>query len=78
MTHVLRVGPLNFRTVHLYIDTQTLFAERTDCHVPWLERILPEVVRLAEARRNRSLFTRFVLPGQPEEAAGATTNTGAT
>jgi len=31
---------------------QTLFAERTDWHVPWLERVLPMVTRLSEARRD--------------------------
>jgi hypothetical protein len=41
---------------------QTLFAERTDWHVPWLERVLPTVMRLAKARRERSVFTRFVPP----------------
>jgi nicotinamidase-related amidase len=50
---------------------QTLFAERTDWHVPWLERILPAVMRLTEARRERSVFTRFVPPERPEKAVGA-------
>src|SRR5690348_10594075 len=71
MSQALRFGPLGPRTVHLCIDMQTLFAERTDWHVPWLEQVLPAVVRLGEARRDRSVFTRFVPPGQPEEAAGS-------
>jgi hypothetical protein len=50
---------------------QTLFAERTDWHVPWLERVLPAVIQLAEARRARTVFTRFVPPGKPEDAKGA-------
>jgi nicotinamidase-related amidase len=50
---------------------QTLFAERTDWHVPWLERVLPAVTRLSEARRERTVFTRFVPPERPEDAAGA-------
>ena len=50
---------------------QTLFAERTDWHVPWLQRVLPMVTRLAEARRERTVFTRFVPPEQPEDAVGA-------
>jgi low affinity Fe/Cu permease/nicotinamidase-related amidase len=37
----------------------------------WLERVLPAVVRLAEARRERTVFTRFVPPERPEDAAGA-------
>jgi nicotinamidase-related amidase len=71
MASALRFGPLGQRTVHLCIDMQTLFAERTDWHVPWLERVLPAVMRLAEARRERSVFTRFVPPERPEEAVGA-------
>ena len=57
-----RFGPLS---------VQTLFAERTDWHVPWLERVLPIVTRQAEARRARTIFTRFMPPERPEEAAGA-------
>ena len=71
MTAGLRFGPLGHGTVHLCIDMQTLFAERTDWHVPWLERILPTVVKLAEARRKRTIFTRFVPPANPAEAGGA-------
>ena len=70
MAVALRFGPLSSSAVHLCIDMQTLFAERTDWHVPWLERVLPAVTRLAEARRDRSVFTRFVPPERPEEAAG--------
>jgi nicotinamidase-related amidase len=71
MASALRFGPLGQRTVHLCIDMQTLFAERTDWHVPWLERVLATVIRLVEARRERSIFTRFVPPERPEEAVGA-------
>ena len=70
MASALRFGPLGPSAVHLCIDMQTLFAERTDWHVPWLERVLPTVIRLAEARRE-PLFTRFVPPERPEDAAGA-------
>ena len=71
MASALRFGPLGPRTVHLCIDMQTLFAERTDWHVPWLERVLPTVMQLAETRRARSIFTRFVPPERPEDAVGA-------
>jgi nicotinamidase-related amidase len=71
MASALRFGPLSAGTVHLCIDMQTLFAEQTDWHVPWLERVLPTVARLAEARRARTVFTRFVPPERPEEAVGA-------
>jgi nicotinamidase-related amidase len=66
----LRFGPLGPQAVHLCVDMQTLFAERTDWHVPWLERVLPVVAHLAEAHRERTVFTRFVPPERPEDAAG--------
>jgi len=71
MASALRFGPLGPGVVHLCIDMQTLFIERTDWHLPWLERVLPAVVRLAESRRERTVFTRFVPPERPEDAAGA-------
>jgi nicotinamidase-related amidase len=70
MTTGLRFGPLSGATLHLCIDMQTLFAERTDWHVPWLERVLPAVVRLAGTHRERTIFTRFVPPHNPEQAVG--------
>lgn len=71
MASGLRFGPPGARAVHLCVDMQTLFAERTDWHVPWLERVLPSVTRLAEAHPERTVFTRFVQPKRAEDAAGA-------
>jgi nicotinamidase-related amidase len=71
MTSALRFGTLGPSAVHLCIDMQTLFAERTDWHVPWLERVLPAAIRLAEAWGARTVFTRFVPPERPEQAVGA-------
>jgi nicotinamidase-related amidase len=71
MASGLRFGPVGPKAIHLCVDMQTLFAERTDWHVPWLERVLPAVTRLSEARRERTVFTRFVPPERPEDAAGA-------
>ena len=66
----LRFGPLSGGTVHLCVDMQTIFAERTDWHVPWLAQILPAVVALAGARCRRTIFTRFIPPDSPEQAHG--------
>jgi nicotinamidase-related amidase len=71
MTTALRFGPLGKDTLHLCIDMQTLFAERTDWHVPWLERVLPTALRLAEVHAACTVFTRFVPPEYPEEAVGS-------
>jgi nicotinamidase-related amidase len=49
---------------------QTVFAERTDWHVPWMERVLPTVRRTAEARAEHTIFTRFVPPSHPTQMPG--------
>jgi nicotinamidase-related amidase len=69
-TRQLPYGPLTECTAHLCIDMQTLFAERTDWHLPWLERVLPVVVRIARAQPKRTVFTRFVPPEKPEDMTG--------
>jgi hypothetical protein len=60
---------------------QTLFAERTDWHVPWLERVLPAVMRLAERVANALSLPALYLPTgrrRPWGRGGAITTTGAT
>lgn len=47
----LRYGPLGKPTAHLCIDMQTLFAERMGWHLPWLERVLPELALHARGIR---------------------------
>jgi nicotinamidase-related amidase len=66
----LPYGPLTDHTAHLCIDMQTLFAERTDWHLPWMKRVLPTVGRLAQAHPDCTVFTRFVPPENADEAAG--------
>lgn len=67
----LQHGPLGPRCVHLCIDMQNLFAWKTDWHTPWMDRVLPVVQGLAEARPERTIFTRFI----PGERPGAGTGT---
>ena len=79
MTTGLRFGPLGADAVHLCIDMQTLFAERTDWHVPWLERVLPTVIRLAEAHPERTYSHVSYRPNSQrmrEARGGAITRTG--
>ena len=64
-------GPLGEQTAHLCIDMQTVFAERTDWHVPWMERVVPYVLRIVRAHPGETVFTRFVPPARPEDASGA-------
>lgn len=57
--------------VHVVVDMQRLFAEKTVWHVPDLLTILPNVLSLARHRPERTLLTRFVTPRSPAEARGA-------
>ena len=66
----IRFGRLGKTAAHLCIDMQTMFAERTDWHVPWMQRVLPIVQRLAQAKTERTIFTRFVPPDHPEQMKG--------
>ena len=65
----LRFGPLG-EWVHLCIDMQRMFAEETEWHTPWMERVLPNVVHLVELAPERTIFTRFIPPQSPDEVGG--------
>jgi nicotinamidase-related amidase len=71
MADNLRYGPLGSGTVHLCVDMQTVFAERTDWHVPWMEKVIPVVARLTRAKPEQTVFTRFVPPERPEDMSGS-------
>ncbi len=49
---------------------QRLFAHGTEWATPWMERVLPNVLRLVEARPERTIFTRFVPPRSAAECDG--------
>jgi nicotinamidase-related amidase len=63
-------GPLGTRCMHLCIDMQNLFAWKTDWHTPWMERVLPVVQSLAEARPEQTIFTRFIPAEHPATGIG--------
>ncbi|RYG24648.1 MAG: cysteine hydrolase [Burkholderiales bacterium] len=56
---------------HICVDMQSIFAEDTHWHAPWLNRVLPAIERLVESSAERTIFTRFLPPSVPEEAQGA-------
>jgi nicotinamidase-related amidase len=66
----LPFGPIGPNAVHLCVDMQRMFAEDTEWHTPWLKRVLPQIVRLADAHRERTVFTRFVPARRPGEGEG--------
>src|SRR3954453_1557232 len=56
--------------VHLCVDMQRMFAEATDWQMPWLERVLPNIVSITSVHPERTIFTRFVPVRRPGQGAG--------
>ena len=56
----LRYGPVGAEAIHLCVDMQRMFAEDTDWKMPWLPRVLPNVVAITAAHPARTVFTRFI------------------
>ncbi len=56
--------------VHLSIDMQRLFAAHGPWPTPWMERVLPKIVRLVEHAPERTVFTRFLTPRTPDDMPG--------
>ena len=54
--------PLTARAVHLCVDMQLLFTAEGPWPTPWMARVLPNVVRIAERFPERTVFTRFITP----------------
>jgi nicotinamidase-related amidase len=59
-SNALRHGPPGDSTVHLCVDMQRMFAEGTEWKMPWLERVLPNIVSITALHPERTIFTRFV------------------
>jgi nicotinamidase-related amidase len=53
-------------TVHLCVDMQRLFVEKTEWQTPWAHKILPQVLALTERSSGQTVFTRFI----PAEKSG--------
>ena len=67
---MLSFGPLTSRTVHLCVDMQSLFAESTPWHTPWMARVLPIIEEIAGRHPERTVFTRFIPPARAEDMPG--------
>jgi nicotinamidase-related amidase len=70
MSDSLLPFPLTEKTVHLCIDMQRIFSAEGPWHTPWMERVLPVVTELAGRFPERTVFTRFITPQQPEDMPG--------
>ena len=55
--------------VHLCIDMQNIFARGGVWETPWMERVLPVIADLCARYRERTVFTRFITPEQPQTGA---------
>lgn len=47
-----------------------MFAEQTEWHMPWLEKVLPNIVAIAERHPAETIFTRFIPARQPGRGVG--------
>lgn len=61
-------------TVHLCIDVQRLFSSDGPWPTPWLARVLPSIVAIAQRFPERTIFTRFIPPPTPDDAGGTWRN----
>lgn len=66
----LTFGPLTASCVHLCVDMQRMFAEKTDWHTPWMIRVMPQVRRIADLHLECTIFTRFVPADMPGQGCG--------
>jgi nicotinamidase-related amidase len=48
-----------------------MFIEDTPWRVPWMERVLPQIVEVAARHPGETVFTRFIPPRNAEDAVGA-------
>jgi nicotinamidase-related amidase len=62
---------LDRSAVHLVIDMQRLFAEPGPWFVPWMPKVLPNVVEIARRHPDRTVLTRFIPPAEPGDLPGA-------
>jgi nicotinamidase-related amidase len=62
--------PLTERSVHLCVDMQRIFSAEGPWPTPWMDKVLPVAAALASRHPERTVFTRFVPPGRPDEMPG--------
>lgn len=58
------------QAAHLCIDVQNIFARGGVWETPWMEKVLPVISNIAARYGERTVFTRFVTPTQPEDRPG--------
>lgn len=63
-------APPGAQVIHLCLDMQRLFGPDGPWPTPWMERVLPTVVKIVERNPSRTIFTRFIPPVAADEAHG--------
>ena len=66
----LRYGALGGTAVHICVDMQRMFAEGTEWKMPWLSRVLPNIVAITSVHPERTIFTRFIPARRPGDGVG--------
>jgi nicotinamidase-related amidase len=66
----LRYGSPGANAVHLCVDMQRMFAEPTEWKMPWLPRVLANIIAITAAHSERTVFTRFIPARKPGQGAG--------
>jgi nicotinamidase-related amidase len=66
----LRYGSPGETAVHICVDMQRMFAEDTEWKMPWLERVLPNVLSITSRHPERTIFTRFIPAQKPGQGVG--------
>jgi len=63
------VSPIR-QAVHLCIDMQNIFAPGGLWQTPWMENVLPTITSIVSRYQERTIFTRFITPQDPEDRPG--------
>jgi nicotinamidase-related amidase len=66
----LRYGAPGDSAVHICVDMQRMFSEGTEWKMPWLARVLPNIIALTASHPDRTIFTRFIPARRPGEGMG--------
>ena len=62
--------PLTERSVHLCVGMQRIFSAEGPWPTPWMDKVLPVAAALAGRHPERTIFTRFIPPEQPDQMPG--------
>ncbi|MDB5490681.1 MAG: isochorismatase hydrolase [Micavibrio sp.] len=61
---------LDSRCLHVCVDMQRMFTEKTDWHLAWSQRVIPKIVSLTSEHPRQTVFTKFIPPENPQQATG--------